>query len=296
MSDSERKNTIIEVRHLCKRFEQENKRLLFSGNINPDAVFKNDPEGYVLKDINLSIAEGEFHVFLGASGCGKSTMLNIIAGFLKQTEGEVFCNKKKITGPGPERGVVFQSAESALFPWQSVYKNIEYGLWAQKVDKQTRRETVEKVLELVGLKGHEKKHPAELSGGMKQRVQIARSIAANPQILIMDEPFGALDAQTRKKLQDELIGIWKQTKKTILFVTHDLQEAVYLGQRISIFSAAPNASIVTSVEVPFKYPRDVKDPAQLEFEQRLRLELEKAINIHQDEDIDKSVIADKGGR
>ena len=296
MSNAENKNTIIEVRHLFKRFEQENKRLLFSRNINPDAVFKNDPNGYVLRDIDLSITEGEFHVFLGASGCGKSTMLNIIAGFLKQTEGEVFLNGREITGPGPERGVVFQSAESALFPWQTVYKNIEYGLWAQKVDKQTRRETVERVLELVGLKGHEKKHPAELSGGMKQRVQIARSIAADPQILIMDEPFGALDAQTRKKLQDELIGIWQQTQKTVLFVTHDLQEAVYLGQRISIFSAAPNASIVTSVEVPFEHPRDVKDPAQLEFEQSLRLELEKAINIHQDEYIDKSVIADRGGR
>ena len=289
---------IIEIKNLGKKYlgksskqsDREKKGMFFSKNINPDAIFQGNEDGYVLKDVNLEIKEGEFHIFLGASGCGKSTLLNIIAGFLSKTEGEVLLEQKPITKPGPERGVVFQNADSAIFPWLTVYKNVEYGLKMQHVDKEKRRKIVQNSINLVGLSGHEKKYPSELSGGMKQRVQIARSIASNPEILIMDEPFGALDAQTRRILQDELISIWKKTGKTILFVTHDLQEAVYLGQQISIFSAAPDANIVTKVEVPFEYPRNLNSTDVAEFTMQVHAELEAAINAHEDSNVDKSAI------
>lgn len=282
----------ITIKHLGKKYETDavKKKLLFSKNINPDAIFENNSEGFVLKDVNLEIKEGEFHIFLGASGCGKSTLLNIIAGFLDHTEGELTLDGKPITKPGPDRGVVFQNADAAIFPWKTVWGNVEYGLKMQHVPKESRKQIVQNCIDLVGLNGHEKKHPSELSGGMKQRVQIARSIASNPEILIMDEPFGALDAQTRKTLQDELISIWQKTKKTILFVTHDLQEAVYLGQQISIFSAAPDAQIVTKVEVPFDYPRDLNHTDVAEFTIQVHTELEAAINAHDDSYIDKSAI------
>jgi NitT/TauT family transport system ATP-binding protein len=283
-------NNVIEIKSLGKRFDQKNKNLLFSKNINPDAIFDNNENGFVLKDVNLEIKEGEFHVFLGASGCGKSTLLNIIAGFLTPTEGIALCEGEPILGPGSERGVVFQNADQAIFPWLTVYKNVEYGLKVQGIKKDERKKIVEEALELVGLTEHAKKHPSELSGGMKQRVQIARSIASNPKILIMDEPFGALDAQTRRTLQDEFINIWKKTGKTILFVTHDLQEAVYLGQRISIFSASPDARIITQAEVPFDYPRQLDDEKVSEFERKVHEKLEEAINIHNDWHIDKSAV------
>lgn len=278
----------IEVRQLDKRYDKENKNLLFSNNINPDAVFEDKESDYVLKNVNLEIQEGEFHIFLGASGCGKSTLLNIIAGFLKLTEGELLLDGKPIRKPGPDRGVVFQNADSAIFPWLTVWKNVEYGLRMQHIKRDERKKIVQDCIDLVGLHGHEKKHPVELSGGMKQRVQIARSIASDPEVLIMDEPFGALDAQTRRTLQDELIDIWKKTGKTILFVTHDLQEAVYLGQRISIFSAAPDARIVTKVDVPFDYPRNLDDNDVAEFTQKIHGDLDAAINVHGRKNVDKS--------
>ena len=269
-------------------YGKDKQQLFFSQNVNPDAIFENSADNYVLKDVNLSIKEGEFHIFLGASGCGKSTLLNIIAGFLDYNEGEVLLDGDPIKKPGPERGVVFQNADSAIFPWLTVEKNVEYGLKMQHVKKEQRRKITAESIALVGLGGHEKKYPSELSGGMKQRVQIARSIASNPKILIMDEPFGALDAQTRRNLQDELIEIWKKTKKTILFVTHDLQEAVYLGQTISIFSAAPDATIVSQLHVPFDYPRNMTDEAVADYTQKVQKELQQAINAHGDQVRDKS--------
>lgn len=282
----------IVIRNLGKKYETdaEKKKLLFSKNINPDAVFANNSDGFVLKDVNLKIKEGEFHIFLGASGCGKSTLLNIIAGFLDHTEGSLTLDGKPIRKPGPDRGVVFQNADQAIFPWKNVWKNVEYGLKVQHVSKEKRKEIVQKSIEMVGLSGHEKKHPSELSGGMKQRVQIARSIASDPEILIMDEPFGALDAQTRRTLQDELINIWKKTGKTILFVTHDLQEAVYLGQKISIFSAAPDAHISNTEEVPFAYPRNLNDVDVAEYTFQIQAELEAAINAHGETSVDKSPV------
>ncbi|MDR1646629.1 MAG: ABC transporter ATP-binding protein [Zoogloeaceae bacterium] len=212
---------------------------------------------YVLKGINLRIEQGEFHIFLGWSGCGKSTLLNIIAGFVEKTTGQVAVDQEEVTKPGVDRGVVFQNADSAIFPWITVWKNVEYGLKIRKIPKEEREVIVKRCISLVGLDGHEKKYPHELSGGMKQRVQIARSMANNPKILLMDEPFGALDAQTRRLMQNELIKIWQESRKTILFVTHDIQEAVYLGQKISILSRSPDARIMETLDVNFPYPRNL---------------------------------------
>ncbi len=281
---------LIEINSLRLKYDTSSpkKNLFFSKNINPDAIFKGQEDAYVLDDVSLDINKGEFHIFLGASGCGKSTLLNIIAGFLQKTDGSVMIDGREITKPGRERGVVFQNAELAIYPWLTVYKNVEFGLKLQKVKKAERKKIVDNALELVGLSEHRNKYPSELSGGMKQRVQIARSIASDPEILIMDEPFGALDAQTRRTLQDELIRIWQQTKKTILFVTHDLQEAVYLGQKISIFSAAPNAHIAKQIEVDLPYPRRAGDAKVAMITADVSTELNKAINAHGEESVDKS--------
>ena len=189
-------NAKIKIQHISKKYDVENKALLFTKGNSAHDNFVGHETDYVLKDVNLEIEEGEFHVFLGASGCGKTTLLNIVAGFLGKTEGSVQLDGKEISGPGSERGVVFQNADSAIFPWLTVQKNVEYGLRMRGVKKEERQKIALDAIELVGLKGHEHKYPDELSGGMKQRVQIARSIAANPEVLIMDEPFGALDAQT----------------------------------------------------------------------------------------------------
>jgi NitT/TauT family transport system ATP-binding protein len=215
---------------------------------------------YILKDVSLTIPRGEFHIFLGSSGCGKSTLLNIVAGFLQATEGNVLVDDKEVSRPGRDRGVVFQNADSAIFPWLTVAQNVGYGLRMGHTPKRQRLETVERCIRLVGLDGHEKKFPSELSGGMKQRVQIARSVANDPSTLILDEPFGALDAQTRKVMQDELIHVWKETGKTILFVTHDILEAVYLGQKVSIFTPGPEAHIQETVSIDSPYPRDLTSP------------------------------------
>ena len=272
------KETKIKIEHISKKYDVDNKALLFTKGNSAHDNFVGHESDYVLRDVNLEIHEGEFHIFLGASGCGKTTLLNIVAGFLNKTEGSISLDDKEIVGPSSERGVVFQNADLAIFPWLTVQKNVEYGLKMRGVKKEERRKTALDALELVGLKGHEHKYPDELSGGMKQRVQIARSIAANPEVLIMDEPFGALDAQTRRTLQDELIRIWKKTGKTILFVTHDISEAVYLGENISIFSVAPNASIVDTINVPYLYPRDVNDKRIGEFIKYTTEKLENAIS------------------
>lgn len=211
---------------------------------------------YVFQRINLEIGKGEFFVLLGPSGCGKSTLLNMVAGFSRPTEGSLLVGGTSPTGPGADRGMVFQNPYTALFPWLNVRENVEFGLKMKKIDKRKRKEMADHYIRLVGLAGHEEKLPTELSGGMQQRVQLARVLANDPDILLMDEPFGALDAQTRSILQQELVRIWRETNKTVLFVTHDIQEAVILGTQIAIMSPGPASYIKEIYPVALPYPRD----------------------------------------
>ena len=193
-----------------------------------------------LRDTDLVVADGEFVAIVGPSGCGKSTLIYIVGGFLP-AEGEVLVDGRAISGPGTERGVVFQ--EYALFPWLTVRGNIAYGLDRQGVPAAERNATVERLIGVIGLQGFEDRFPRELSGGMKQRVAIARTLACEPAILLLDEPFGALDAQTREIMQDELLRLWLESRKTVLMVTHDVTEAVYLSNRICVMSARPGRLI-----------------------------------------------------
>ncbi len=205
-----------------------------------------------LNGVNLDIRENEFICVVGPSGCGKSTLLNIIAGLLEPTSGSVYLDGKQIEGTGVERGVVFQ--QYALFPWRTVIKNVMFGLEMKKAPKEEARQIALKYIEAVGLKGFENAYPKELSGGMKQRVAIARAYAANPEVLLLDEPFGALDAQTRVQLQTELLNTWEKEKKTCFFITHDVDEAIILAQRVIIMSARPGR-IKRIVEIDIPYPR-----------------------------------------
>lgn len=210
----------------------------------------------IINDVNLSLKRGEFFVLLGPSGCGKSTLLNIIAGFIKKTGGNLLVNNEIVYKLGHDRAMVFQHPDASLFPWLNVKENVEFGLRMRRVSPSERQAVSYEYISLVGLGGHESKFPHELSGGMKQRVQIARVLANDSDILLMDEPFGALDAQTRHVLQKELIRIWSQTKKTVIFVTHDIQEAILLGQRIGIMSKSPKATIYKIYDVELPYPKD----------------------------------------
>jgi len=190
-----------------------------------------------LVDIRLEVAAGELVCLLGPSGCGKSTLLNIVAGFIPPTTGRVLVDGAPVTGPGPERGVVFQ--EYVLFPWLTVSDNVEFGPRLRGLAAAERRKIATRYLEMVGLTGHAEKFPIQLSGGMKQRVAIARALANTPSIILMDEPFGALDAQTREVMQEELARIQRVEPKTILFVTHSIREAVYLADRVVVLTSSP---------------------------------------------------------
>lgn len=200
-----------------------------------------------LGGVNLSINKGEFLSIVGPSGCGKSTFLDLVGGLSKPNEGNIYIDGKTVNGPGLDRGIVFQ--QYALFPWRTALGNVEFGLESLNVAKKERTETAQKFLSLVGLTGFEDRYPYELSGGMKQRVAIARALAFNPDILLMDEPFGALDAQTREIMQGELLRIWEETHKTVLFITHSIDEAVFLSDRVAIMTARPG-SIKTVVDIP----------------------------------------------
>ncbi len=216
---------------------------------------------YIIQDVNLSVKGGEFFVLLGPSGCGKSTLLSLIAGFVSKTSGQVRVGEQEVERPGQDRAVVFQQADSSLFPWLTVRENVEFGLRMKRVPAAKRKEISDRYIAMVGLQGHESKFPRELSGGMKQRVQLARVLSNDPAILLMDEPFGALDAMTRRTMQRELTRIWADTDKTVIFVTHDIQEALLLGGRIGIMSAGPSSRITDVYEVELPYPRDIADPA-----------------------------------
>jgi len=190
-----------------------------------------------LADVSLEVRPREFLALLGPSGCGKSTLLYLIGGFLPTEAGRILVEGKPVSAPGPDRGIVFQ--HFALFPWKTVRANVLYGLERQRLPRAERARRAQAFIDLVGLNGFEESYPSQLSGGMKQRAAIARTLAVDPRILLMDEPFGALDAQTRALMQTELLGIWQRTPKTVIFVTHDVQEAVYLADRVAVMSARP---------------------------------------------------------
>ena len=214
----------------------------------------------VLSDVSFTTAEGEFMCVLGPSGCGKSTLLNMIAGFETPTSGFVSFRERPVRAPGRERGVVFQDAGAALFPWLTAEQNVEFGLRRLGVARETRARKATEYLELVGLTEHRKKLPRHMSGGMQQRLQIARVLALEPAMLLMDEPFASLDANTRERMHRELLRIWSVTRTTVVFVTHDISEAVTLADRIAVLTAGPGSTIRQMMTVKLPRPRDPAVP------------------------------------
>ena len=208
-----------------------------------------------LDNISLKILDGEFVSIVGPSGCGKTTFLNIVDGLLKPTSGEIFVDGVRVSTPGPDRAVVFQDA--SLLPWRTVLGNVTYGLECQRQAAAEARERALYFIEMVGLKGFEQHYPHQLSGGMQQRVNLARALVMDPQLLLMDEPFAALDAQTREAMQEELIEISLKAKKTVLFITHQIDEAIYLSDRVIIFSARPGR-VCDEIKVEFDRPRKLR--------------------------------------
>jgi NitT/TauT family transport system ATP-binding protein len=215
----------------------------------------------VLNVERFAVREGEFITVIGPSGCGKSTLLHIMGGFIPAEAGEIRVQGRSVSGPGPDRGMMFQ--EFALFPWKTVAGNVAWGLEAQGFKREEIEETVQRYLEMINLTEFRNHYPAELSGGMKQRVALARVLAFNPKVLLMDEPFGALDAQTRETMQEEVTRLWERTHKTIVFVTHDIEEAVFLGDRVVVLTARPGR-IREEVKIDLPRPRtlEVKKSAQ----------------------------------
>lgn len=239
----------IEFRNITKHYE----------NLEGEATA-------ALENINLTVKDGEFVCVLGPSGCGKSTLLEIAAGLLPHSGGEILLDGKLQSGTSRDIGVVFQ--DSSLFPWRSVHKNIEFGLEIANADKNERAQKVQNAIELVGLKGFENKYPHQLSGGMRQRAGIARTLVNDPKCILMDEPFSAVDHLTRLTLQDEIVRIWQREKKTILFITHDVSEAVYLATRIVLLTPRPGR-IQRIFEVPFDRPRSRNNPGFLEIIEKI---------------------------
>ena len=235
---------VLELKKVCKTF------------ITPDGKTFD-----AIKNVNLEVADlpgaGEFRVFLGPSGCGKSTILNIVAGLFAPTTGQALLRNKPIAGPGPERGMVFQGYSS--YPWLTVLDNVAFGMMLRGVPRAEREREARSWIEKVGLKGAEKKYPKQLSGGMRQRVAIARTLAVKPQIILMDEPFGALDEQTRLLMGEWLVGVRRTTRKTIVFVTHSLHEAIALSDRIVVMTARPGR-VKDVIDVALPYPRDLNGP------------------------------------
>jgi NitT/TauT family transport system ATP-binding protein len=231
---------------------------------------RNSTEFTAIDEISLEVKTGEFMCIVGPSGCGKSTLLDLLAGLTMPSQGQILLDVKPIKGPALDRGIVFQ--QYALFPWRSALGNVEFGLETKGVPEKQRRATAREYLALVGLSGFEDRHPHELSGGMKQRVAIARSLAYDPEVLMMDEPFAALDAQTRETLQSELLSIWERSKKTIIFITHGIDEAVYLGQRVAVMTSRPGR-IKHIVDVPSDLRQSDDDVRSLPEFGRLRHEV-----------------------
>ncbi len=233
------------------------------------------PEFVALENINLDIEHNTFVSIIGPSGCGKSTLLNIIAGLSFATNGSVMMNKEPIQGPGPDRGMVFQSY--ALMPWMTVYENIRFAVETvyPKMSATQQKRVIKEHIQLVGLEGAETKHPHELSGGMRQRVGIARALAINPQILLMDEPFGALDALTRGFLQEEIERIWEEHRKTVIMITHSIDEALLLSDKIVMMTKGPAAKIAQILEVPFPRPRKRSQVEEHPEYHKLKMQMEE---------------------
>lgn len=236
-----------------------------------DMVYPNANGTHALSDINLEIEKGEFVCILGSSGCGKSTLLEIIAGLLKQTGGKVLLDSQELDGPSKDIGVVFQ--DSSLFPWRTVRKNIEFGLEINGRSKAEKRELVDKYIKMMSLTGFEDRYPHQLSGGMRQRVGLARTMVNNPEVLLMDEPLGALDYMTRQTIQDEIVDLWQRENKTLIFITHDVSEAVYLGTRVILFSPRPGR-VSNIYPIGEGRPRSRTDVRQLD----LIAEIQQRIN------------------
>jgi NitT/TauT family transport system ATP-binding protein len=233
---------------------------------------KDEGSMVAIENFDLEVRNGEFICILGPSGCGKTTILRIIAGLQPATSGTIALNGKTVTGPGSDRGMVFQ--EFGLFPWRTVKRNVEFGLEIQKKSEKEMDAISKRYIDLVGLTGFENSHPNQLSGGMKQRVGIARALASNPAILLMDEPFGALDAQTRNQMQKELLRIWQETKKTVIFVTHSVDEAVYLADRIIVLSTRPGR-VKNIYKIDLPRPRDRGNAKFIELRKTILDELEQ---------------------
>ena len=229
---------LVEFRNLAKTFSSEN------GNIE------------VLKNVNLTVQAGEFICVIGHSGCGKSTLLNTLSGFEKPSSGEVLVGGEAVESPGPDRMVVFQNY--ALLPWKTALNNVALGLYATRETEQKKEllKEAQEMLETVGLGDAFNRHPGELSGGMRQRVAIARAMAIKPPVLIMDEPFGALDPITKEELQEELLALWRQQRCTVLMITHDIDEALFLADRVVMLTNGPAATIGEILEIPFSRPRN----------------------------------------
>ena len=223
-------------------------------------VFGDDQPYLALDGIELTVNSGEFLCLLGASGCGKSTLLNLLAGFEKPTAGELLYRGRPIDGPSRDRVMFFQDSGAALLPWQTVQQNVEFGLRLQGQLYSDRHRRAEECLELVGLVEHRHKVPSEISGGMRQRLQIARALAVDPDVFLMDEPFGALDAITRRRMHGALLDIWQRTQRTIVFVTHDILEALILADRIAVMSTGPGSRIAHLISVDLDRPRHPGDP------------------------------------
>ena len=230
-----------------------------------------------LDNIDLQVEDGEFVSIVGPSGCGKTTFINLCDGLLKPTAGKIDIDGKQVTGPGTDRGMVFQ--DSCLMPWRTVLKNVLFGLECQKLDNAEGQERARTFIKLVGLQGFEDHYPHELSGGMQQRCNLARALTVDPKILIMDEPFASLDAQTREIMQKELLRIWSEAKKTVLFITHQINEAIYLADRVIIFGARPGR-VKQTLKIDLPRPRDLslkRDPEFLELENRVWEQIEEEV-------------------
>ena len=244
---------------------------------NVSKTFMNNKvENKVLENINLDIKEGELVSLLGPSGCGKTTLLTIIGGFQSCEEGQVLLNNKVVDRPGIDRAFVFQNY--ALFPWKTVKANVEFPMKQQKLSKEEREKKLEELLEISDLKGKEKMYPHQLSGGMKQRVAVIRALACNPEVLLMDEPLGAVDFQMRQNLQEQLENIWIKNKITAIMVTHDVDEAVYMSDRVVVMSR-DKGRIIEDLKIDLGRPRDRESDEYLEYKNRLTKQLSKCYGV-----------------